>query len=74
MLSLLVRNGAGFTLKPRVRRARKYKSRHHAQVPRQREIRDFQREIPSGNAIFAEGNGGKSGRRALTVGAADERG
>src|SRR5918999_2481564 len=44
MLSLLVRNGAGFTLKPRVRRAGKYKAQGRTQVVSHREIHDFPSE------------------------------
>jgi hypothetical protein len=52
MLSLLVRNGAGFTLKPRVRRAGKYKAQERTQVVSPLKMQDF----PSENAIFRSGN------------------
>src|SRR5688572_10070103 len=51
MLSLLVRNGAGFTLKPRVRRAGKYKAQGRTQVVSPGEMQDF----PSENVNFHRG-------------------
>src|SRR5688572_13751599 len=51
MLSLLVRNGAGFTLKPRVRRAGKYKTQERTQVVSPGEMQDF----PSENVNFHRG-------------------
>src|SRR5918992_5096935 len=52
MLSLLVRNGAGFTLKPRVRRAGKYKAQGRTQVVSPLEMQDF----PSEMVIFEREN------------------
>src|SRR5918999_4960527 len=68
MLSLLVRNGAGFTLKPRVRRARKYKTQERTQVVSPRELQDF----PSGESGFSEGRGVRANAFSGNSAAADD--
>src|SRR5918992_369847 len=68
MLSLLVRNGAGFTLKPRVRRAGKYKTQERAQVVSPRELQD----CPSGECGFSEGRGVRANAFSGNSAAADD--